>query len=114
MVSLSNHDRSSFDKACPELAEGLRMNGKRQPAFGFYPALRFCPSCGAQLLTATPVNRTFLKGPLQRLGITCYCVQCNRRYRATSRLKFAWVAWAGPVGRWLWWQTAGLEITLND
>lgn len=55
----------------------------------------------------------FLQGPLQRLGVTCYCVACNRRYRATGRIRYGWIGWLGPFGRWLWWQTAGLELTLS-
>ncbi len=88
------------------------MPGRPDP-FGFYPAQRLCPSCGGRLLTAIPVNRTFLRGPLQRMGVTCYCVACNRRYRAQSGLRYGWVGWMGPVGRWLWWQTTSLELTLE-
>ncbi|MBI3615384.1 MAG: hypothetical protein HY211_02590 [Candidatus Omnitrophica bacterium] len=80
--------------------------------YQFYRTFRRCPSCGARLLTATPLTVRFTKGLLQNLGITCYCVRCNTRYRATSRLRFWWVAWAGPIGRWLWWQTTSLEVTL--
>ena len=87
---------------------------KPAPAFGFYPAFRPCPECHGRLLTATPMKRQFLQGPLQRMGITCYCVQCNTRYRAVSRLPFAWVAWMGGVGRWIWWQTTKLELILQS
>lgn len=83
------------------------------PAYGFYPAYRLCPSCGGRLLTAVPVGRTHLRGPLHRLGVTCYCVSCNRRYRAASRLRYEWVGWMGAFGRWLWWQATSLELTLK-
>lgn len=83
------------------------------PAYQFYPAARFCPACGGKLVSSTPIIRQFLQGPLQGMGITCYCVGCNTRYRATSRLRYGWVAWLGPVGRWIWWQTTELEITLR-
>lgn len=83
-------------------------------AYQFYPIVRLCPSCGARLVTATPVTRTHLQGPLQRLGITCYCVRCNTRYRATSKLPFAWVGWMGPLGHRIWWQTTLLEVTLRS
>lgn len=83
------------------------------PAYGFYPAYRLCPSCGEQLLTAVPVSRAHLRGPLNRLGLICYCVACSRRYRAKGRLRYEWVGWLGPVGRWVWWQTASLELTLS-
>lgn len=82
------------------------------PAYQFYPAARFCPSCRGRLATTVPVRRLFLKGPLQRMGLTCYCVSCNSRYRATSSLPFVWIAWLGPLGRWIWWQTTTLEVTL--
>lgn len=87
---------------------------KRASPFGFYDVHRLCPECGARLVTATPVTRTYLQGPLQRLGITCYCVRCNTRYRATSKLPFAWVGWVGPLGRRIWWQTTSLEVTLRS
>ena len=48
------------------------------------------------------------------MGIICYCVQCNTRYRATSQLPFAGVAWMGGLGRWIWWQTTTLELTLRS
>ena len=86
---------------------------KPAPAFGFYPTYRLCSDCGGRLLTATPVNRTFLKGPLHRMGITCYCVSCNSRWRAKGTLRYGWVAWMGPFGRWLWWQFTALELTLK-
>ena len=47
------------------------------------------------------------------MGIPCYCVQCNTRYRATSRLPFIWISWLGPLGRWLWWKTTVLDLTLK-
>ena len=81
--------------------------------FQFYSTSRKCPSCGNSLLTATRITRTSMSGPLQRLGVTCYCVSCNRRYRATHRLPYAAVAWAGPLGRRLWWLTASLKLTLQ-
>ena len=65
------------------------------------------------MLTAVPVSRTHLQGPLHRLGITCYCVSCNSRYRAKGRLRYEWVGWLGPVGRWVWWLAAELEVTLQ-
>ena len=83
------------------------------PAYHFYSTARLCPNCGGQLLTTTPVNRTTLQGLLQRLGTTCYCMACNRRYRATSRLSYPLVGWLGPVGRWIWWKTTSLELTLE-
>lgn len=89
------------------------MGPGRPDPFGFYPAYKLCPDCGAQLLTSTPVNRTFLQGPLQRMGITCWCVSCNSRYRAVGRLRWEWVGWMGPSGKWLWWQAAALEPTLK-
>ncbi len=82
--------------------------------FQFYPTSRFCPECRGRIVTATPLTRTYLQGPLQRLGITCYCVRCNTRYRATSPLPFGWVGWMGPVGRWAWWLTTSLEATLRS
>ena len=98
-----------------DLRAGRRTSEmKPTPAFGFYPAFRPCPECRGLMLTATPVTRRFLKGPLQRMGITCYCVQCNTRYRATSRLAFVWVAWMGNLGRWIWWQTTTLGLTLRS
>lgn len=90
---------------------------KRSPSltpYGFYSTSRGCPSCGARLVTATPVNRTFLKDLLQELGLTCYCMSCNTRYRATSRLRYGWVGWLGPIGRWIWWRTVSLEVTLRS
>ena len=81
-------------------------------AYQFYGTFRRCPECGATLLTATPLTRQFTQGLLQRLGITCYCVRCNTRYRATTRLRYQAVAWLGPVGWWIWWQTTSLEQTL--
>lgn len=80
--------------------------------YQFYPTFRLCPTCRGRLLTATPLTREFTQGLLQSLGITCYCVQCNTRYRATSKLRYGLVAWLEPVGRWLWWQTTSLEVTL--
>lgn len=85
----------------------------RPPPYGFYLTYRLCPACGGRLLSATPLSRTFLQGPLQRMGITCYCIACNVRYRAVSRLRFPLVAWMGPLGRWIWWQTTSLEETLT-
>ncbi len=82
------------------------------PPYQFYQTARRCPTCLKRLLTATPLTRAFTQGLLQRMGMTCYCVWCNRRYRATSSLRYGWVAWMGPVGRWLWWQTTSLEVTL--
>ena len=86
---------------------------KLTPPYGFYLAYRLCPTCGGRLLTATPVNHLFLQGPLRRLGVTCYCVSCNSRYRAVGRLRWEWVGWMGAVGRWVWWQAAALELTLS-
>jgi hypothetical protein len=47
------------------------------------------------------------------MGVTCYCVSCNRRYRAASRLPYAAVGWLGPLGRLLWWLSTSLELTLR-
>ena len=81
------------------------------PAYGFYPCLKPCPACRGKLLSLTPLRKEFLQGPLQGLGVSCFCQQCTRRYRATSRLNYSGVAWLGPIGRWLWWQSAALEST---
>lgn len=81
--------------------------------FQFYSAYRSCPSCRGALLTATLVTKTSMSGPLQRMGVTCYCVSCNRRYRATGRLSYPAIAWLGPAARRLWWKTASLELTLR-
>ena len=54
-----------------------------------------------------------LEGPLRGMGVTCYCVSCNRRYRAIGRLPYASVGWLGPLGRLLWWKTASLDLTLQ-
>jgi hypothetical protein len=86
---------------------------KRPPPYGFYPSSRRCPSCKARLVTTTPVNRFYLQGLLQELGLACYCVRCNTRYRATGRLRFHWVSGLGAFGRWIWWKTATLEVTLS-
>ena len=83
------------------------------PPYQFYRSSRLCPECRSVLLTAAPLNRTFTQGILHRLGITCYCVRCNSRYRATGWLRYRWIWWAGPIGRWIWWQTATLELTLS-
>ncbi len=83
------------------------------PPYQFYRTYRPCPSCHAVLATITPLNRQFTQGLLQQLGITCYCVRCNNRYRATSWLRFIAVAWAGPLGRWLWWKSVRLELTVQ-
>lgn len=81
--------------------------------FGFYRTARRCPECRQPLVTATPLTRRFTQGLLQDLGLTCYCVACNSRYRATTRLRFYWVAWAGALGGWIWWKTTSLEKTLS-
>ena len=81
--------------------------------FQFHPAFRPCPACRRPLVTATLVTRVGTSGPLQRMGITCYCVSCNSRYRAVSRLPYAVVGWLGSLGRWIWWQTASFELTLR-
>ena len=81
--------------------------------FQFYPTHRKCPACRNPLLTATRVTARGVSGPLRRMGVTCYCVSCNRRYRAISRLPTTAVAWAGPLGRRLWWLTVSLELTLQ-
>ncbi len=81
--------------------------------YRFYPCARSCPRCGAGLVTATPLTLRFTYGMLHELGVTCYCVQCNHRYRATHWLRFSFIAWAGPIGRWIWWKTARLETTLT-
>ena len=83
------------------------------PLFQFHPTFRSCPACRNRLLTATRVGPAELQGPLQRMGITCYCVSCNRRYRAISRLPYRFVGWLGPVGRRLWWFFASFELTLQ-
>ena len=81
--------------------------------FQFYSTHRKCLSCGNSLLTSTRLTRVTLSGPLQRMGVTCYCVHCNRRWRAVSRLPYTWVAWLGPFGRRIWWKSAALELTLK-
>ena len=81
------------------------------PAYGFYPCLKPCPACRGKLLSLTPLRKEFLRGPLQGLGISCFCQICTRRYRATSSLNYSAVAWLGPIGRWLWWHSAALEST---
>ena len=81
--------------------------------FQFHPTFRPCPSCRRPIVTATLVTKTSMSGPLQRMGVTCYCMNCNRRYRATSHLPYPAVDWAGPLGRWLWWKTVSLELTLR-
>ena len=90
-----------------------RKSPRVDSPFGFYPADKLCPACGQRLLTHTPVHRTYLQGPLQKMGITCHCIQCNTRYRAVSTLPFSRVAWLGRFGRWIWWQTVELEETLR-
>ena len=81
--------------------------------FQFYPAFRKCPSCGSSLLTSTLVTKLSMQGPLERMGVVCYCVSCNRRYRATGRISYPPIAWLGPVARRLWWRTASLELTVR-
>ena len=83
------------------------------PLFQFYPTFRSCPACRSRLLTATRAQASVLEGPLQRMGIPCYCVSCNRRYRAIGRLPYRLVGWMGPLGRRLWWRSASLELTLQ-
>lgn len=77
--------------------------------YQFYPCFKSCPSCRSPLVSATPLTLTHTRGLLQEMGITCYCVRCNSRYRATSWLIYPAVAWAGPLGRRLWWKTTRLE-----
>lgn len=84
------------------------------PAYEFYPAHRRCPACRGPLVTTTPLIRKFLQGPLHGMGITCFCVQCSSRYRAVSWLRFGWVSWLGPIGRWIWWKTVSLDLTLRS
>ena len=79
--------------------------------YQFYPAFKSCPNCRTRLLTTVPITRKFLQGVLHDLGIVCTCVRCSRRYRATSWLRYSWIAWAGPVGQWIWWQTTSLTET---
>ncbi len=81
--------------------------------FDFYPTHRKCPSCRNPLLTATRVTAAMVRGPLRRMGVTCYCVSCNRRYRAIGRLPYTAVGWLGPLGRRLWWLSVSLELTLQ-
>ena len=81
--------------------------------FEFYPTHRKCPACRNLLLTATLVTARNTGGPLARMGVTCYCVSCNRRYRAASFLPYAALGWLGPLGRRLWWLTTSLELTLK-
>jgi len=81
------------------------------PAYQFYTAARSCPACRNKLVTTEPFASQFMGGTLYRIGLACYCVHCNNRYRATSFIRFSWIAWAGPVGQWIWWQTARLEPT---
>ena len=81
--------------------------------FEFYLTHRKCLACRNPLLTATLVTVRNIGGPLARMGVTCYCVSCNRRYRAASHLPYAAIAWAGPLGRRLWWLTVSLELTLQ-
>ena len=83
------------------------------PLFQFHPAFRACPSCRRPMVTATLVTKASMSGPLQRMGVTCYCVSCNRRYRAASRLPTTVVAWMGPLGRRLWGLTTSFEPTLK-
>ncbi len=81
------------------------------PSYGFYRCLKPCPACGGTLLSLTPLTKEFLQGPLERLGVSCFCQQCSRRYRAVGSLRYSWIAWLGPLGRWLWWQFTALEST---
>lgn len=81
--------------------------------FQFYSVPRSCLACRSKLLTATKVSAQTLQGPLARMGITCYCISCNRRYRGTSRFPAPLLTVLGPLGRWLWWRTASLELTLQ-
>lgn len=81
------------------------------PAYQFYATSRRCPVCRQRIATATPLTIKFTQGPLHRMGLTCYCVSCNSRFRAVGCFRFGWVAWAGPLGRWIWWRTALLKPT---
>ena len=81
--------------------------------YAFYRSPRPCPSCGGGLVSMTPLSRQFTQGILSELGFSCQCVGCSTRYRARNRIRFPWIAWAGPAGRWLWWKTASFEVTLR-
>lgn len=82
--------------------------------FQFYKTGRFCPKCGQRLVTMTLVSKRTTQGPLQSMGIPCHCLGCATRYRAVSRVPFSKISWLGPLGRWVWWQTTELEITLQS
>jgi hypothetical protein len=81
------------------------------PAYQFFPAMRRCPVCSETIVSTTPLSKEFMRGRLNQMGLTCYCVGCNNRFRAIGKLHFSAVAWAGVIGRWLWWQMAELEST---
>ena len=79
--------------------------------YGFYICYRPCPNCRGRLVSSTPLTRRFTGGSLHALGLSCFCQDCNNRFRATSRIRFGWVAWLGDFGRWLWWQFSSLGTT---
>ncbi|MBI3317826.1 MAG: hypothetical protein HYZ90_01580 [Candidatus Omnitrophica bacterium] len=85
----------------------------RPQPYRFYRIPRACSECGKGLAVHTPLTRKFTAGLLGELGVSCFCPACGSRFRARNPLRFGWVAWLGPPGRWLWWKTASLELTLR-
>ncbi|PIQ83112.1 MAG: hypothetical protein COV76_00160 [Candidatus Omnitrophica bacterium CG11_big_fil_rev_8_21_14_0_20_64_10] len=81
------------------------------PPYHFYPAFRNCPRCGGGLATIEPVEPRSLRGPLARMGLTCFCGGCGARYRAFPGFPLAWVHWLGPAGRRFWWKKVRLQTT---
>ena len=69
--------------------------GRREPAFEqagpykFYPTHRRCPVCGEKLLSQEPVSFGEAGQIISLLGMPCYCMACNGKFRAVPR---AWMA----------------------
>lgn len=68
--------------------------------FAFYPTGRKCPTCGELLLSREPVSFGPASKILHMLGMPCYCMACNGRFRATGM----------PWMRFLPWLSAGVVV----
>lgn len=77
----------------------MKRGFSRQPAqehsgpFQFHTTLRRCPACQELLLSQERVSFGGTSKILHVLGMSCYCMACNGKYRVTARPWMQYLPW---------------------
>ncbi len=79
--------------------ETMKRGFSRQPAqeqsgpFQFHTTMLRCPSCRELLLSQERVSFGTTSKILHVLGMSCYCMACNGKYRVTARAWMHYLPW---------------------